>query len=87
MKRKTVAQKNLEAMVFDSTHQIVLDSKPKHSTTKKKHFIGGTQISRKEAMKGLGHPKTWKADKAKLMKEFKRKPSPRKDKGEPLETL
>ena len=36
--------------------------------------IHGKKISRKQALKGLGDPKTWEKDKKRLMKEFRSKP-------------
>jgi hypothetical protein len=40
-----------------------------------KKFIGGKQITEKEALKGLGNPKKWEAEKQKILKEFRKKPS------------
>ena len=40
----------------------------------KKDSIQGKKITKKEAMKGLGNPKTWKKFKKQLDKEFKQKP-------------
>ncbi len=36
--------------------------------------IHGRKVTRKQALRGLGNPKTWKKDKEKLMKEFRSKP-------------
>lgn len=41
---------------------------------RKKSGLGGRRISREEAMKGLGDPKTWKKDADKLYREFRKKP-------------
>jgi len=40
-----------------------------------KEFIGGKKISKKEALKGLGNPETWKKVSEKVIKDFKSKPS------------
>lgn len=39
-----------------------------------KPSIHGKKISRKQALKGLGDPKTWEDDKKKIMRESRRKP-------------
>jgi hypothetical protein len=41
---------------------------------RKKSGLGGRKISRKEAYRGLGDPKTWKKDHEALMREFRKKP-------------
>jgi hypothetical protein len=43
-----------------------------------KQFIGGRQISKKEAYKGLGNPKNWESQKQKILNEFRAKPPIRK---------
>lgn len=40
--------------------------------------IGGKEISRHEALKGLGNPKTWKKEAAALDRKFKKKPKGRR---------
>ncbi len=42
---------------------------------KTKQSLGGKQISRKEALKGLGDSETWEKQKEETMKEFKKKPN------------
>lgn len=37
--------------------------------------IHGAKITKKQALKGLGNPKTWEAFRKKVMKEFRRKPT------------
>lgn len=43
----------------------------------KKDGIQGRAITHREAMKGLGDPKTWERNKEALMKEFRKKPDTR----------
>lgn len=39
-----------------------------------KNFIGGRQITREEALKGLGDPTTWQEDAIKIYEEFRKRP-------------
>ena len=42
--------------------------------TRQRGPMGGRKITREEALRGLGDPKTWAANKEKVEREFKKKP-------------
>jgi hypothetical protein len=54
---------------------------------RKKPFIGGKQITKEEAYRGLGDPATWEADKKRLMKKLNAKPKKEKMKYKTLQEL
>lgn len=53
----------------------------------RKSPIGGHQITRKEALKGLGDPKNWKKESDVVYAEFRAKPKKRKTLKWPFQTI
>ncbi len=51
-----------------------MSTKKKAKHSKKRQFIGGKTITRKQALAGLGDEKTWEADAKELQREFRKKP-------------